>query len=856
MTSPVLRAALAYAKQGVSIVLLRSRSKAPVEREWATAPFLTPDEVHRRWKGHNIGVRLGEPSKIGRLYLHAFDLDIRDPRRAGEAWDALLEVLPDAEKCAAVVSGSGGESRHLYFLSDKPFRKRNIARSKAKVETPDGPKRAWEIDLYGTGAQIVLPPSIHPVTEREYRWIDGAAPDFTKLPHIPSDEIARAVEGKNVSRREERAEREPFPLDDLERVLFEVPFYDNRDGGLDYDDWRDVVFAVHHQYSGTDDEEEAYALLEDWSSESDKHSDEELYRVYNAIHGEDEREVRVTIASLAKRLHDHDADPKVRRSRWEKEGISFSDERERAREIEREDEARRERQRALEREIAEAEERGEGHPDAWRKNVATDGNGEPIFTPDALVRVLSAHPMFSAILRSDAQTHAPTWVYAPEFKAECLRFGLSPKHPFTPYDRDTHYIAVHGLLANDEDLSKWPKKKGFTKGLVNDCVMLAAQNGLRKFNWMEHVFFKEKWDGEARVERLFIDYLGAEDDAAGYARAAARHLCLTIAGRIITPGMKADEVVILQGPQGCGKDTFIDNLVGFSGCDLVQSDLSELQSSAHYGPMIEGRAIVHFSEMHAMSKANQSRLKAFITATVDSYTPKYVATPRQVRRTFAIVATTNDDFFLPDDPTGLRRYLPIVCGDPKRVVGENGEIIYSGYRKNSVVDLPKERAQIWAEARQMLHDAKVTDILRMPATATAHLNKVRPELTIMTGEQDIAADVEQWLGEPRPLEVLLGKNRIGSTDDPDALYLRGKFTRREAWDAVMNEPGTHYDPHDVRFTRALQRVKGFKAARSNGKRFFKRIETNGRPLPVNHIEKESVEERVVRFDDARRRRIL
>ena len=65
----------------------------------------------------NIGVRLGEPSKIFGFYLHIIDLDIRKAECEEEAWAELLKFFPDARKFPSVISGSHGASRHIYFLS-------------------------------------------------------------------------------------------------------------------------------------------------------------------------------------------------------------------------------------------------------------------------------------------------------------------------------------------------------------------------------------------------------------------------------------------------------------------------------------------------------------------------------------------------------------------------------------------------------------------------------------------------------------------------------------------------------------------------------------------------------------------
>ena len=69
-----------------------------------------------------------------------------------------------------------------------------------------------------------------------------------------------------------------------------------------------------------------------------------------------------------------------------------------------------------------------------------------------------------------------------------------------------------------------------------------------------------EWDGIPRVDTLLIDYLGATDNA--YVRAVTRKtLCAAIA-RVLTPGIKFDSMLVLNGPQGVGKSTLIAKLGG------------------------------------------------------------------------------------------------------------------------------------------------------------------------------------------------------------------------------------------------------------------------------------------------------
>ncbi|MFI0395845.1 AAA family ATPase [Paracoccus sp. p1-h21] len=252
---------------GASLHWLVKGQKRPVAANWSTLPNQTESDLRRSYsQGQNIGIRLGQPSRMDGLYLHLIDLDIRDPDKAGEAWSKLLDLWPDARTFPSVISGSGGESRHIYFLSPDAMPKRKIAKSQGFTMVFDQrlnrevKKYDWEIDLMGTGSQAALPPSIHPDTKQPYRWERPLELALPFLMHIDRESLDR------FGIRQHQGGGEPFePLDEVNpEHLAQALASLNVD---DRDDWLKAGMALHHQFGGS---KEGFGKWCDWAKASAK----------------------------------------------------------------------------------------------------------------------------------------------------------------------------------------------------------------------------------------------------------------------------------------------------------------------------------------------------------------------------------------------------------------------------------------------------------------------------------------------------------------------------------------------------------------------------------------------------------
>ena len=97
-----------------------------------------------------------------------------------------------------------------------------------------------------------------------------------------------------------------------------------------------------------------------------------------------------------------------------------------------------------------------------------------------------------------------------------------------------------------------------------------------------------------------------------------------------------------------------------------------------------GRVVVECAEMAGLSRADMDGLKAFMSRQVDHVRLPYDRLVRELPRRCIIIGTSNDAQPLPNDPTGLRRFLPVkILGRGPLPIDECMEAI---------------RDQLWAEA--------------------------------------------------------------------------------------------------------------------------------------------------------------
>lgn len=166
-------------------------------------------------------------------------------------------------------------------------------------------------------------------------------------------------------------------------------------------------------------------------------------------------------------------------------------------------------------------------------------------------------------------------------------------------------------------------------------------------DWMKSL----KWDGEFRVDKWMLDFMGVP--LTEYSKRVARWFFIGMVKRVFEPGCKFDYCLVLEGPQGRKKSSILEVIGGefYGDTDL---DLHNKDSMS----ALQGKMLYEFSEMGSVAKAEASKQKSFLSRKVDEYRPVYgrrnIKAPRQV-----IFTGTTNEWEWNKDPTGGRRFWPV-----------------------------------------------------------------------------------------------------------------------------------------------------------------------------------------------------
>lgn len=284
--------------------------------------------------------------------------------------------------------------------------------------------------------------------------------------------------------------------------------------------------------------------------------------------------------------------------------------------------------------------------------------GLPKKTTDNIIIILENDPMLKGKLRFD------------EFSNRVQVIGAMP------WDMST---GVRSWTDNDDAgirhyLEKAHGITGVNK-ILDACSLVCRRHTVNAVR--DYLNSLPAWDGVPRLDTLFVDYLGAEDNA--YVRAVARKSFAAAVARAMQPGVKYDTMPILAGPQGIGKST----LLRIMGGDWFSDSLGTFEGKESY-ELIQGSWLLELGELNGLSKAEMGVVKQFLSKVADIFREPYGRRTREYPRRCVFFGTTNESEFL-RDKTGNRRFWPVDCG-----INQPTKSVFR--------QLAEEVPQIWAEA--------------------------------------------------------------------------------------------------------------------------------------------------------------
>lgn len=305
------------------------------------------------------------------------------------------------------------------------------------------------------------------------------------------------------------------------------------------------------------------------------------------------------------------------------------------------------------------------------------------------------------------------------------------------------------------------EKRGFKpigRELVRDVVLLVADENPfdSAIAWLNSL----KWDGIPRIERFYHTHYGTEDTP--YTRAVSMYTWTALAGRVLSPGCKADIVPILVGAQGCGKSSGIAALAPDPAFFV---EISFAEKDDDLARKMRGRLVAEIGELRGLNTKEQEGIKAFVTRTHENWVPKYREFAVQYPRRQLTIGSTNKNEFLADE-TGNRRWAPVEV---------------TKIRLKAIHD---DLLQLWAEAAVVYKQTGIQfgEVEKLAVEVHEHYQIKDAWLEI----------VERWLDEP---DLMTGEKPRSRS------FLRASDVLREA---LGFEPARISKREEMRISNVLQ----------------------------------------------------
>jgi predicted P-loop ATPase len=251
---------------------------------------------------------------------------------------------------------------------------------------------------------------------------------------------------------------------------------------------------------------------------------------------------------------------------------------------------------------------------------------------NTLIGVLRFHPEWTGVLRYDTYRRRPVAVKPP------VRLDLEN----------------NGITNADiTRVVSWFDCNGATVG--NDQCGRVIEIACAENPFHPVKEYLASCSGDSSVfDALAKEGLGSDNPRAGD---ILRKFLVGAVRRVLKPGCQMDTMLVLVGPQGSRKTSFVRSLFG----EFTRSQMPDL-ASKDASQALTGFWGIELAELDRILRAESSTVKEFLTRTFDDYRPPYGRAELRFARECVFVGTVNDDTFLRDS-TGARRFWPLGVED-------------------------------------------------------------------------------------------------------------------------------------------------------------------------------------------------
>jgi len=250
----ISEAARAYAAQGWSLVEFPADRKGPQHPDWNHPQNVTRDPEEAEHFTQNMGLC---HALSGTCALDLDDLQLALPYLTAAGLDG--QALLDASDAVRISSGRPNRAKLLYRIPDgvDPLSLISQRPRESGLELRCAARTGYTV-------QDVLPPSIHPVTQKPYTWEygDDLAGHWSVLPPLPEGLLALWRSLAATPLPSTNAAPKGLAADRLRGMLSRL------DPDCDYHEWTKVCAALHHETEGA---EWGLDLWDEWSAGGSKY---------------------------------------------------------------------------------------------------------------------------------------------------------------------------------------------------------------------------------------------------------------------------------------------------------------------------------------------------------------------------------------------------------------------------------------------------------------------------------------------------------------------------------------------------------------------------------------------------------